>query len=72
MDRHAAASYRQREVDVTVSPLHRGSYLVVVVHDPAAGSRDQLLEYIVDAEPFDEAASVGFELARDFIDGQPH
>ncbi|HVK32848.1 MAG TPA: hypothetical protein VM845_10125 [Burkholderiaceae bacterium] len=69
---HARTTYRRRQVDVSVSALDAGSYLVIVVHDPSARVPDQLMEYIVDVQPLDAAAGLGIAYARDFIDGQLH
>jgi hypothetical protein len=66
---HASTVWRERVVDVDVSPLDAGCYLEIVVHGPGP---DQRLEYIVDAQVFDEAVGVGLGLARDFIDGRWH
>lgn len=72
MDRHASASYKQRRVDVTVSPLPQGSYLELVVHDPSHHVADLCIDYIVDATGFDEALDLGVEIARELIDGRRH
>jgi hypothetical protein len=69
---HASAVWRHHVVDVDVNPLDAGCYLEIVVHDAHAQAPDQRLEYIVDAEAFDEAVGVGLGLAREFIDGRPH
>lgn len=69
---HASAAYCERVVDVDVSPLGNGCYLEIVVHDPGARVPDQRLEYIVDAEAFEDAVGVGLGLARDLIDGHRH
>lgn len=69
---HASTVWRERVVDVDVSPLDAGCYLEIVVHGPGSDGPDQRLEYIVDAEVFDEAVGVGLGLARDFIDGRLH
>jgi hypothetical protein len=72
MHRHASATYRQRRVDVSVSPLAAGSLVEVVVHDPGERVPDQLLEYIVDEDRFDDAVDAGMAFARELIDGRRH
>jgi hypothetical protein len=72
MNRHATASYKEREVDVTVSPLPLGSYLELVVHDPSHHVADLRVDYIVDATSFDEAVELGVKFARELIDGRLH
>ena len=70
--RHASLAYKRRQVDLTVHRLREGSYLAVVVHDPAPRGADRLVEYITDAADFDAALGAGIEIARALIDEQRH
>ena len=71
-DRHASLSYKRRQVDLTVNRLREGSYIAVVVHDPASRGADRLVEYITDAADFDTALGAGIEIARELIDEPRH
>jgi len=72
MRRHATVSYKERRVEVSVSPLHEGSYIAVVVHDPSHSDTDRWVEYVTDDTRFDDAVSAGVEIAHALIDGQLH